>query len=537
MVIALNDIGTPWLVAGGVATLLGYFIVKLVAHRRFYNDKPCPPHSLVWGHLKLFGENLELFPKRPYLQAALTHIKQKHNLPDVWYLDLWPVGPKFVIVTDPDASAIPTTVNAYPQSSLVSDHFSKNIGRSFIESTNGQTWKELHHVIAPGLTPAAVRSYNDIIVDEALALHNRLKAMAESGKVCENFGYEFGKFPFEVVTRIFLGRRFDTQGGNTDLYDQMHALSDAMSIISGGEKNPFTLLRAKWQERNISHKFRKDIASYVTPRFDELREKKIVPNRATAASIVDRMLAPHVEAGLPLSKAALTTIAENAFGFMAAGFGTTMDTTSYAYMLLGAFPETLAKLREEHDRLFDKSFDKTLEIIRENPSLLKVMKYTTAVIYETLRLFPIAFIIRDPPPGVEFLECNGEKYPIKDHTVGVCAHTMHLDPNIFPEPKKFNPDRFMEANPSYPRNAYRPFERGLRSCMGQTLAMDEMRIALLMTARWFDFELRDHRPSKEPKLPQSDMDTVIGVHAYQSFYITAGPSEPVKMKITLHQSS
>ena len=69
-------------------------------------------------------------------------------------------------------------------------------------------------------------------------------------------------------------------------------------------------------------------------------------------------------------------------------------------MLLGAFPETLAKLREEHDRLFDKSFDKTLEIIRENPSLLKVMKYTTAVIYETLRLFPIAFIIRDPPPGV-----------------------------------------------------------------------------------------------------------------------------------------
>lgn len=73
--------------------------------------------------------------------------------------------------------------------------------------------------------------------------------------------------------------------------------------------------------------------------------------------------------------------------------------------------------------------------------------------------------------------------------------------------------------------------------MGQTLAMDEMRIALLMTARWFDFELRDHRPSKEPKLPQSDMDTVIGVHAYQSFYITAGPSEPVKMKITLHQSS
>jgi len=69
-------------------------------------------------------------------------------------------------------------------------------------------------------------------------------------------------------------------------------------------------------------------------------------------------------------------------------------------MMLSAFPEARAKLCEEHDRLFDKSFDRTLEIIRENPSMLKDMKYTTAVIYETLRLFPIAFVIRDPPPGV-----------------------------------------------------------------------------------------------------------------------------------------
>jgi cytochrome P450 len=101
---------------------------------------------------------------------------------------------------------------------------------------------------------------------------------------------------------------------------------------------------------------------------------------------------------------------------------------------------------------------------------------------------------------------------------------MHLDAKIFPEPKKFNPDRFMESTPSYSRNAFRPFERGLRSCMGQTLAMEEMKIVLLMTARWFHFELRDHRPTKEPKLPQSDM-------AYQSFFIAAGPPEPIKMKI------
>jgi cytochrome P450 len=69
-------------------------------------------------------------------------------------------------------------------------------------------------------------------------------------------------------------------------------------------------------------------------------------------------------------------------------------------MMLGAFPDIRAKLREEHDRVFDKSYEKTLEMLRENPSLTKDLKYTTALIYETLRVFPVAMVIRDPPPGV-----------------------------------------------------------------------------------------------------------------------------------------
>jgi cytochrome P450 len=69
-------------------------------------------------------------------------------------------------------------------------------------------------------------------------------------------------------------------------------------------------------------------------------------------------------------------------------------------MLLWAFPEALKKVREEHDRVFDKGFDETLQILREDPGRINDLPYTTAVIQETLRMFPIAMVVRNPPPGM-----------------------------------------------------------------------------------------------------------------------------------------
>jgi len=264
---------------------------------------------MIWGHLKLMGQMMKIFPERPYMQAILTHLKHVHDLPDIFYLDLWPFGPKFVIITNPEASAIPTTIHAYPQATLVKQYFAANVGSTFIEATNDNIWKNLHQTLAPGLTPAAVRSYHDIILDEAVALHDRLQAISDSDEVCQHFGYEFGKFPFEVVGRIFLGKKVGTQGDNVTLYNEMQALAETMSVLAG-EQNIFSQLRAKWDERVHAGNLRKVLAGYVESRFEELREKKVVPTRTTAASLLDRMLAPHLESSRPLTKVALTPIIE-----------------------------------------------------------------------------------------------------------------------------------------------------------------------------------------------------------------------------------
>lgn len=219
---------------------------------------------------------------------------------------------------------------------------------------------------------------------------------------------------------------------------------------------------------------------------------------------------------------------------LAAGFGTTTDTSSYMVMLLSVFPAALEKLRGEHNRIFPQDFASTLALLRSDPSVVKDLPYTTAVIQETLRLFPIGMVARAPPEGMTSFSLNGKTYPVKpNHYFGILSYAAHYDPSIFPNPSSFQPERFLEEDPSFPRNAYRPFERGLRSCIGQNLAMDEMRIALVALARWFDFELVGHNPVDVPRLSHTDLDTKLGDHAFQQSRISAGPNGECKMRVRL----
>jgi cytochrome P450 len=71
------------------------------------------------------------------------------------------------------------------------------------------------------------------------------------------------------------------------------------------------------------------------------------------------------------------------------------NSTKYMKMLLSKSPEVLAKLREEHSRVFDVSSATTIDILQRCPQKLDELGYTTAVIKETLRLFPVGFGVRE----------------------------------------------------------------------------------------------------------------------------------------------
>ncbi|KAL2018588.1 hypothetical protein VTK56DRAFT_558 [Thermocarpiscus australiensis] len=511
-----------------------YFVLQLNATRRFYRDNglPKPPHDPIWGHLKLVGEYTKRI-KGDYPQAVWTEIKQDFNLPDLYYLDLWPFGPEFIICAGPEAAALPTTVTAFPQADLVNDFFAPTVGRTFIEATNGPLWKELHQMLAPGLTPGATKTYHHLIVDEAKSLYDRLRRLAVSEEVAD-VGFQLGQYPFSIIWQVIFGEKPDANSG---LYEDAKRLND----ISGSTRavyNPITRWQEKRERAAIARRLEKHIDKSIRSRFEKVKTQKPLPTRASANCLMDRMFLDQLHAGLPLDDRVMRLARENAKGFLVAGYGTTTDTTSYILMLLWSFPEALRKIREEHDRVFDKDFEKTLQLLREDPGRINDLHYTTAVIQETLRMFPIGMVVRQPPPGMTSLEYKGKTYPVgKNQIIGILGYSMHYDPEVFDEPKQFRPERFLTPDPTFPRSAYRPFERGLRSCLGQTLAMNEMKVALLMLARWFDLELRDHNPVAVPRLRHTDLDTVLGDHAFQCSRFTAGPNGDVIMKVRLASRS
>ena len=75
--------------------------------------------------------------------------------------------------------------------------------------------------------------------------------------------------------------------------------------------------------------------------------------------------------------------------------------------------------------------------------------------------------------------------------VGAATTLVHMDPELYPEPGKFNPERFLGRGPGAAE--YFPFGGGARRCLGATLAMAEMKIVLATLLREFSFQVLDAR--------------------------------------------
>jgi cytochrome P450 len=190
------------------------------------------------------------------------------------------------------------------------------------------------------------------------------------------------------------------------------------------------------------------------------------------------------EDGEPLSPIQLR---DEVITMFLAGHETTALTVSYTWLLLMKNPDIKKRLFEEVDSVLGSRLA-TDDDVKELP-------YLTAIIKESLRLFPPAWIIgRDAKEDVEI----GPWKVKKGTQVLVSQMVMHSREDIWGDPEVFRPERWLEPDfeKSLPRYAYMPFGGGARVCIGNHFAMMEAILIMATMAQSIDLDLKMTQPLK-----------------------------------------
>lgn len=156
---------------------------------------------------------------------------------------------------------------------------------------------------------------------------------------------------------------------------------------------------------------------------------------------------------------------DTALLFLSAGFETTGFTLETIFYHLLNNPKTLEKLRAE----VEDAFPKSKYAIGEPLPLAKLeqLPYLNAVIDESLRL-SIGVMSRLPRLNPHSDMTYGGYIIPKGAQVGMSQRFIHYSPEFYPEPKKFDPERWLQGEKSQELKKYwMPFSRGARVCIGQ----------------------------------------------------------------------
>ena len=202
--------------------------------------------------------------------------------------------------------------------------------------------------------------------------------------------------------------------------------------------------------------------------------------------------------------------------FLFSGHDTTSSTVCYIFYILASHPTILARVRGEHTSVIGSDKSEAASIIISDPFLLNKLPYTLAVIKEVLRMFPAVSGTRAGEPHFSVIDDTGRHFPTDGFLVWDNPQAIHRDPKYWHRPDEFLPERWLVApgDPLYPvKGAWRPFSSGPRNCIGQELAVLEMKVIMVLMARTFDVRLAYEDLDREKGM--KGIATVYGERGYQ----------------------
>jgi len=328
-------------------------------------------------------------------------------------------------------------------------------------NTDGPYHRDFRMLMLPAFHREYVAAMAETMLEEALAAAEAL----QPGQVIEVYHW-VRELAMRIALRALLG--MEATGGR----ERTLAAAFEASLAIHGEPVPIQLLlipgtplaRAIAARRTLDHGVRAEI--------DE-RRRRGDPGRG----VLGLLLSATDEAGAPLSAGA---VRDQAVTLLFAGHDTTTTTFTFLVHELGRNPAARAAVEEELDR--------TLTARNPSPAELdgQALPVLERSLKETLRCYPAAWV--GPRRTVRDVTLGGVPVPAEIGVQYSSWATHHL-PQLWPDPFRFDPDRFLpEREAALPRGAYIPFGGGSRMCLGKRFGKYELRAlaAVLLTRVRFE---------------------------------------------------
>ncbi|KAI1253885.1 hypothetical protein MGN70_004280 [Eutypa lata] len=408
-------------------------------------------------------------------------------------VDLRPVNPPMVLVSDHSiAEQISKPSKLFPLSTPKSPtwtHMIPIIGTTSILGKEGHDWKDLRKRYNPGFATQHLWSLLPLILEKMEPFWNYLDQFATSEK---DISLEtlISNLTFDVIGAAVMEVQLDAQHIDRSQQGEVIRLFGDLVQTYNDDKNnlpwwivPFTTMKRNRLARHIDAL----IKDMIQQKYAELKEEA---EGHRSRSIV----ALSFQDTRALTPTLLAETSDQVRSFLFAGHDTNTSMLQWAFYELSRTPRALKAVRDELDKILGPQTDpRTICAIlaQEGEHLLPRMHYINAVIKETLRLHPPAGTVRMTDPGTGFTvgAPTGEEYNLDGLIMYSCQSIIQRDPAVYGDTADdWVPERWLgEAAKSIPVSAWRPFERGPRSCIGSELANLESRIIIAIVARKYDF--------------------------------------------------
>ncbi len=346
------------------------------------------------------------------------------------------------------------------------------LGEGMITS-EGSVHRAQRQTAQPAFHRQRIPEYAGIMVEEAAQMRNGWRAGEQ-----RDIATDMMHLTLNVVARTLFA---------TDLRDEASELADAINRIMRLYNFLVMLPAAEW----LVHVPPPGLAAFLKARkrIDAVVYRMIAAHRRRgrdSGSLLDLMLAASPPEGGATSEQALR---DQVITIFLAGYETVANALVWTWYLLAQNPECERRLHEEVDAVLQGR----LPTVEDVPRL----RYTEMVMAESMRLYPPAWAMgrhaRDNfHLGVYFL-------PAKT-TVLISQFITHRDARYFPDPLRFDPNRFTpEAKSRRAKFTYFPFGAGVRQCIGESFAwMESVLLLDTLAQKWKLGLVADHRVEPQP---------------------------------------